>query len=877
MTTSIQKFRALKRLTLAAGLALAASACGSDGESGAEGGSAGEQAHDDGQAGASGDDAADDGPRLTGVVAGYIEGATVFLDLNGDLSLDADEPSALTDETGQFALPERPDAASFALVALVPDTAFDSYLHAAVRDPYVLVAPAGAGTFVSPISSLVAGLLLRYPGFTLDEAEAALGRKLAVGDDLGLFDDYLAAASSPAASDSHLLQRAAQVLALSFGMDMAQVAVAADTALDPVNVFTMVTHNAELQLPTIVQSVAEPAPTNDDLLLIATVLKHVDAASLEERLDQSRPAVAADFFDTFAGDGAYIPFPGPSGALAGYGQIASSSTNRLAYRLPQSDFVYDNPTSTYVPEPALPDPGYCLTRAGWVERSADTGPVFSSNEDGSADVSSDLTRSRQTATSNAVDLSGRLIRSYATGVDLVDRGARFGEGAVAYRLTSVARSDEYATLDDYGNAQLAELTDLASVEAAYGESGVLLRTTSSLNVRLLGGQVAGFTSGRDDMSLPLRGSWQRRTVDGAELIEITIPLSYKSEFDLLDATTDLFVAIVGGRARLGTVTRAAAFDTRGYYLFNKAGFDQVMAAAVPNDDAAPIFGRVAADGYIEGATVFLDLNDDGELDAGEPETESDSDGYYELAWHARDFTEHALVAAIPANAVSRLPGQAQGFGVTQAFSLRAPPGQTFISPYSTMAWYLIAKNPGYDYATAEAELAGILGAAGSLTEYVNATDSVEEKVRLVAGVIAEKLKEARGRILANTEGVAAVLMNPDSLPLYTAMIGASYETLPGTVAQVELLLAEPAPPPGDAFPLLRVFTDELAWADILKLLYEYAYPIVEPAITALVKTIAAEVIDGIVDAVVGEIPYVGWILSPSVACMIKTKYEIACN
>jgi hypothetical protein len=656
---------ALKRLLAAACVVLAAVTCGGDdgnGDAGSSGGGgqggtsgSGAGAEPGGAGGSDGHGGAGGAPTShSGVVAGYLRGATVFLDLNEDFVHDSNEPSATTRSDGSFELELSGDIdpGSFPVVVLVPDTAIDSYTGEAVVDPYVLAAPAGANTFVSPLSSLVMGLLARYPSFSLEEAEASILSKLAVGDGKSLFSDYVAdsASSSSTAAESQKLHRAARVVAMSFGIDLRQIDSSTTTRAEAVDAFTLVTHNAESQLATIASAVGADLD-NDHLLTVAAFLKHVETASLDERLDKSRRAVRADFFDTFA-DGAYLAFPGPNGAVVGYGTLRPTSTDRDDYSLPQQDYVWDNDTETYVPEPRELDTGYNLTAGGWVVRTeANSDPSFASNADGSADRTGELMRSAQRATSNAVDLSGRLMRSYAKGIDFADRDARFPSGAVGYRLALNARSDEYeASEDDTYNPGLFDLTTLDDVETAYGPNGAFLRTSTALNLMLMSGGVVLFSSGRDEMSLPLAGTWRRRVVEGVELIEIEIPVAYKAEFDFSDPTSDLIIAIIDGHARRGTVTPAGIADTQDYYVLDETAFDAVVAAAVAYDDGTYVFGQVAAEGYLEGATVFLDLDDDGVLDAGEPASTSDESGAYMLFWSERDVAAHSIAAIVPATA-----------------------------------------------------------------------------------------------------------------------------------------------------------------------------------------------------------------------------------
>ena len=151
---------------------------------------------------------------LTGTIAdGPIQGATVFLDLNGNLRHDDGEPiSSPSDARGAFTLPlaglSAAQLATATLVSSVPDAALDvddagKSLSQAGRAGFMLLSPAsawlavdkngqlqGKTAFVSPLTQLVAAEMV-LNGLTLDEARAAVrvALKLGARDPL---DDFVA-------------------------------------------------------------------------------------------------------------------------------------------------------------------------------------------------------------------------------------------------------------------------------------------------------------------------------------------------------------------------------------------------------------------------------------------------------------------------------------------------------------------------------------------------------------------------------------------------------------------------------------------------------------------------------------------------------------
>lgn len=136
------------------------------------------------------------------VVDGPIEGARVFLDLNGNLTHDVGEPISLpTNAQGAFALVTdrltRAQAATALLVSHVPDAARDADdrgldLRAAGRSVFTLMTPvsafvqvgadgsnAAAAPLLSPLTTLVAAEMA-FSGLSLADAKASVQQRLAL-------------------------------------------------------------------------------------------------------------------------------------------------------------------------------------------------------------------------------------------------------------------------------------------------------------------------------------------------------------------------------------------------------------------------------------------------------------------------------------------------------------------------------------------------------------------------------------------------------------------------------------------------------------------------------------------------------------------------
>lgn len=160
---------------------------------------------------------------------------------------------------------------------------------------------------------------------------------------------------------------------------------------------------------------------------------------------------------------------------------------------------------------------------------------------------------------------------------------------------------------------------------------------------------------------------------------------------------------------------------------------------------------VVADGYLEDAKVFLDLNDDKQFTTGEPTAMTAANGSYTITGvSAADLSAHALVVSAQAGLTKNHEGST-ATTLTDSYVLSTPPnapksadGQVVITPLTTLIHNQIETNPVLDVAAAEAVVKTNLGVAdatnlfedfvqkkGASTEY--------EKVSLVAQVVASAI------------------------------------------------------------------------------------------------------------------------------------------
>lgn len=125
------------------------------------------------------------------VVDGYIQGATVCLDSNGDGVCAASEPSAVTGADGSYSLSVSGSMEGKFILVNIPATAKDSddggkTLAEAGKSAYVMATPASLPQLITPLTTLLVGKV-KADGLSLGEARTRLL------DELGL----------PAATDLH--------------------------------------------------------------------------------------------------------------------------------------------------------------------------------------------------------------------------------------------------------------------------------------------------------------------------------------------------------------------------------------------------------------------------------------------------------------------------------------------------------------------------------------------------------------------------------------------------------------------------------------------------------------------------------------------------
>ncbi|HEX9079094.1 MAG TPA: hypothetical protein VF795_05865 [Desulfuromonadaceae bacterium] len=176
---------------------------------------------------------------VTGKVAdGYLAGATVFMDKNGNYQLDPGEPSTTTDANGNFTLTVDPaDVGQHPIVALaMAGKTIDMDTNTALANSYVLSMPAASvtasasgavsgtvGNFISPVSSQLRIMMDSGNYASVQNAMDALRTQMGLPAGTNMLADYMA-------TNNTAMHTAAQNMATLMGSQMSQVMATSGTA-----------------------------------------------------------------------------------------------------------------------------------------------------------------------------------------------------------------------------------------------------------------------------------------------------------------------------------------------------------------------------------------------------------------------------------------------------------------------------------------------------------------------------------------------------------------------------------------------------------------------------------------------------------------------
>jgi len=155
---------------------------------------------------------------------------------------------------------------------------------------------------------------------------------------------------------------------------------------------------------------------------------------------------------------------------------------------------------------------------------------------------------------------------------------------------------------------------------------------------------------------------------------------------------------------------------------------------------------VVADGYLTGAKVCLDKNENSVCDAGEPSATTGAGGKYTIdGLTAADIAAYPVVAEVPATATDTdLPGSTVG----KAFVLSTPKGNTTITPLSSLVHQELLATPALSAASAAANVQTAMAiTADPLKDYIATPDA---DAHLKAQLLTQSVKTNRAAVGGGT-------------------------------------------------------------------------------------------------------------------------------
>ncbi len=486
---------------------------------------------------------------VSGVVAdGYLVGAKVFSDRNGNKKWDDGEPSATTVDGGKYEL-EGENLDKYPLVVEVSVTVIDEDTGKVVGKPYVLSAPIGKPEFISPITTLIQARIEK-DGLTVKEAEDAIQTQL--GTNADLFSDYIETGGTPS-EDQKNLRKVAQVVANAFGEFQEQINAKArnssevDIDDDYGAIIAIVVKEVEAKLAQIVAAVETlgdstviPLDTIDTIVNgIDDDIKNID---IKDEVDHARaPQLAA--LSVLAEEGTYylelVSYGDDSldkkvnvfqyGNLTG--SVASGLTETM-YRHDADGVWFDVTTSN--------EEDIVLGPSGWVVDKINE-ITIREESDGSITLRSPKSGTSTRWSFSEMNIAGKPMGSVVddeTRAFLKNPEKALPEGSKRYRIRGDVPQDEYQL--DYPINGITSFDDIIDADPR-----ITIACGTDVDFSIIAGGVVNFYDSQMGTLREDKGTWANKTVSGQKIIEISIPESLMGIVDNDKNETQIFAVYDG--------------------------------------------------------------------------------------------------------------------------------------------------------------------------------------------------------------------------------------------------------------------------------------------------------------------------------------------
>tara|TARA_Y100001956_G_C4127144_1_gene190844 strand:+ start:708 stop:3239 length:2532 start_codon:yes stop_codon:yes gene_type:complete len=506
---------------------------------------------------------------------GYLEGAVACLDLNSNKACDDDEPSAVTDENGEFTLTGLTAAQrqnGVVVIEVVPGQTIDQDNPGVpLTKAYTLTAPPGS-EFISPLTTLVQNEVEK--GKSVEDAKAVVIAQLGdLGSKVDLEEDYVQAKAT--STDYETLHKVAQVAAsvmanATDSLDAAQGGIEEDELKELI--IEQVGQVIE-QVLTQIGHAGEEFDAEDIAELIGTELTQENLQDKLDELEAVKESEDVDLLKVLQSDGlawfdSYQEDLLPSELEYGLVQVSDQ------HDVTEEQYTYNHETEAFERYVDEDDGQMLLSTSGWVPAN-DTVTAIVGNDDGSITIEKVVPELNEHISADRINISNLNVHEIledgdedGAWLDGIAADLAFPINSVAYQIEAemVAEGyysfnkgdwcekdypDRFATLGDMCNGISANkngtdtwLTTLASTVASDASDRSGTRDTTDL-IPMAGlpggdvfaqllenGQVVYYSvpwNGDSITKFAAVGSWQDVEANGQTLRELTLPSDIEDE------------------------------------------------------------------------------------------------------------------------------------------------------------------------------------------------------------------------------------------------------------------------------------------------------------------------------------------------------------
>ena len=517
---------------------------------------------------------------------GYLSNALACLDMNTNDLCDADEPSGITDEQGNFSFdaPES-DIAEYPVVveAIAGQTIDSDNPGVAIDSDFTLTAPAGSD-FVSPLTTLVNNILKDSPGLTAEEAADNLASVFGLDSDP--MADYIAAGET---SDHEKAQKITKVLAQGY----AQAQTDAGEDLNDEN-FSAVLSAILDDIYDLAEEITIAESDNDLPEVDVIGDDGIDALVEEENAEaaaetiNSKQLFETGYYEINTDEESEYHYLGRRLVSADDEGVITSTEEYLdgqTWKLEEQDEDDHEDTDIQV-----------VLRDDWV---AVEDVCVIQGEDGN-DAQINCGQNDLLVRANEVDLEGvtvesQLIKAFEISGEfnaneisefeeaLADVTDTFSAGDLAYNL-SFERYEGYQVYCDAREAGAAENTwDCSTTSSDHTAFSDLIGTGEQFWIEpddeqisvSLGGNASSTSGNLLDADSEVIGTWEKTTVHGEELIIMDVESSSERRKPIL--------AIIKGYVTRGDLEPESSFEEMD---FNESAVDSITEAV---HDIFPVY------------------------------------------------------------------------------------------------------------------------------------------------------------------------------------------------------------------------------------------------------------------------------------------------